>query len=323
MSRRPVGGSTPKSKSPRVARRKVDAAAERVTSRPVALRKGQRGQAGLFDERPAWRPPMLATLRAVAPSGTQWAHEIKWDGYRIIAIVEQGRVSLFSRNGLNWADRMPGIAEALGALNVRSVVIDGEAVIMDENGIPDPFTIHAELAAGRAPSATFIAFDLLHLDGEDFWDRPLDDRRAALLDVIGEDSEALQFSHEVPGDGPAALEAVRQMGLEGIVSKRRDSRYRSGRALSWIKTKCTLTEHFAVIGAEPTRGPVSSLKLARLVEGKLVPCGSAGSGISEQDGRRIRAALDDGGVIVAEVEYRELTSVGELRHPVVRDWHQG
>ncbi len=113
------------------------------------------------------------------------------------------------------------------------------------------------------------------------------------------------------------------MGLEGIVSKRRDSRYRSGRALSWIKTKCMLTEHFAVIGTEPTRGPVRSLRLARLVEGRLVPCGSAGAGLSEQDGKRIRAVLDAGGVIVAEVEYGELTTLGELRHPVVRDWHQG
>src|SRR3984957_2996031 len=135
MSRRPVGGSSPISSRPRVARRKVDAAAERVTSRPVVPRKGLRGQPGLFDERPTWTPPMLATLRAVAPSGPLWAHEIKWDGYRIIAIVEQGRVSLFSRNGLNWADRMPGIVEALGGLDVRSVVIDGGAVIMDENGI--------------------------------------------------------------------------------------------------------------------------------------------------------------------------------------------
>jgi bifunctional non-homologous end joining protein LigD len=218
---------------------------------------------------------------------------------------------------------MPGIVEALGGLEVHSAVIDGEAVVMDEDGMPDFSALHADLAAGHAPTATFIAFDLLHLDGEDYRDRPLDERRAALFDIMGEDSEALQFSREVPGDGPTALEAARRMGLEGIVSKRRASRYRSGRALSWIKVKCVATEHFAVIGAEPTRGPVRSLKLARLVDGKLVPCGSAGSGLSDQDGKRIRAVIDAGGVIVAEVEYRELTPSGELHHPVVRDWHQG
>jgi bifunctional non-homologous end joining protein LigD len=266
---------------------------------------------------------MLATLRAEAPSGPQWTHEIKWDGYRMVAIIEHSRVNLYSRRGLDWADRMPGIVEALAKLDVRSAVIDGEVVIMDEDGMPDFSAIQADLAAGDAPSATLVAFDLLHLDGEDLRDRPLEERRAALFDLLGEDTEALQFSREVSRDGPAALEAVRRMGLEGIVSKRRDSRYRSGRALSWIKVKCVVTEHFAVIGTEPTRGPVRSLKLARLVEGKLVPCGSAGSGISEQDGKRIRAVLDAGGVIVAEVEYRELTSTGELRDPVVRDWHQG
>jgi bifunctional non-homologous end joining protein LigD len=323
MPRRPIGGSTPISSRPRVAKRKVDAAAERVASRPVVPRNGLRGQPGLFDERPTWTPPMLATLRAVAPSGPQWAHEIKWDGYRMVAIIEQGSVSLYSRRGLDWADRMPGLVEALGSLEVRSAVIDGEVVIMDEDGMPDFSALQADLAAGQAPTATFIAFDLLHLDGEDFRDRPLDERRAALFDITGEDTEALQISREVPGDGPAALEAAHRMGLEGIVSKRRDSRYRSGRALSWIKTKCMLTEHFAVIGAEPTRGPVRSLRLARLVEGRLVPCGSAGAGLSEQDGKRIRAVLDAGGVIVAEVEYGELTTLGELRHPVVRDWHQG
>jgi hypothetical protein len=100
---------------------------------------------------------MLATLRAVAPSGPQWAHEIKWDGYRMVAIIEQGRVSLYLRRGLDWAGRMPGIVEALGKLDVRSAVIDGEAVIIDEDGMPDFSPIHADLAAGHAPSATFIA----------------------------------------------------------------------------------------------------------------------------------------------------------------------
>jgi bifunctional non-homologous end joining protein LigD len=185
MSRRPVGGSRA-----RVARREVDAASERVTSRPIVPRKSERGQAGLFDERPKWTPPMLATLRAVAPSGPQWIHEIKWDGYRMVAIIEQGSVSLYSRRGLDWADRMPGLVEALGSLEVRSAVIDGEVVIMDEDGMPDFSALQADLAAGQAPTATFIAFDLLHLDGEDFRDRPLDERRAALLNVFGEASEA-------------------------------------------------------------------------------------------------------------------------------------
>jgi bifunctional non-homologous end joining protein LigD len=221
--------------------RKADAP-ERLVSRPIVPRKATRTQAGLFDERATWTPPMLATPRAIAPSGPQWAHEIKWDGYRIVAVVDHGNVRLYSRRGLDWSARMPAIVQALGMLVVRSAVIDGEAVIADDAGIPDFFAIRAAIGAGHAPAAAFIAFDLMHLDGEDFRDRPLDDRRAALFDVIGQDSEALQFSREIPGEGPAAFEAACRMGLGGIVSKRRDSRYRSGHSLSWIKTKCTLTD---------------------------------------------------------------------------------
>ena len=108
------------------------------------------------------------------------------------------------------------------------------------------------------------------------------------------------------------------------MSKRRSSPYRSGKTDAWRKVKCTTTEHFAVIGADPLRGPVRSLKLATLKQpGELVPCGSAGSGLSEKDGRDIRAAVDAGRPVVAEIEYRGFTPAGELRHPVVRRWHAG
>jgi bifunctional non-homologous end joining protein LigD len=114
------------------------------------------------------------------------------------------------------------------------------------------------------------------------------------------------------------LRAARDKGLEGIVSKRRSSAYRSGRVDSWRKTKCTMTDHFAVIGVDPPRGPVRSIKLARLDDGELAPCGSAGSGLSEADGRELRSARDAGRSILVEIEYRDFTPAGELRHPVLR-----
>jgi hypothetical protein len=111
LSRRPVGGSTrPKSSRPRIASRKVDAAAERVTSRPIVPRKSERGQAGLFDERPKWTPPMLATPRAVAPSGPQWMHEIKWDGYRMVAIIVEA---------LSWIKTKCMVTEIFAVIGVE------------------------------------------------------------------------------------------------------------------------------------------------------------------------------------------------------------
>ena len=110
------------------------------------------------------------------------------------------------------------------------------------------------------------------------------------------------------------------MGLEGIVSKRSGSRYISGKTDAWRKTKCSTTEHFAVLGFDRGR---RSLRLARLVEGELLPCGSAGSGLSDADARQIRAALDVGHAVIVTVEYRGFTPDGELRHPVIREWHVG
>jgi bifunctional non-homologous end joining protein LigD len=131
----------------------------------------------------------------------------------------------------------------------------------------------------------------------------------------------LQFSEEIGGDSAAALAAAREFGLEGIVSKRRGTAYRSGKVDFWRKTKCTLSAEFAVIGFEAWgRSSLRSLRLARLVHGELVPCGSAGSGLSETMAHELRAALDVGRHVVVEVEHRGFTPAGELRHPAIKGW---
>jgi bifunctional non-homologous end joining protein LigD len=277
-------------------------------------------QAGLFDERPTWIAPCIPTLMKSAPSGSDWLHEIKHDGYRTVAVIEHGHVSLFTRRGHDWSSRMPGIAEALAALNVRSAVIDGEAIVADVNGISDFFALHAALAQNSAPHAALIAFDIVHLDGEDLRGRELEDRRAILADVLRKPGHWLQISEAIEGDGPKIWRTAAKLGLEGIVSKRRGSPYISGRSTTWRKTKCTITEQFAVLGFDPRR---RSLRLARLSEDDLVPCGLAGSGLSETNVRRIRIALDMGRPVLAEIEYRGLTPAGELRHPVIRRWYAG
>jgi bifunctional non-homologous end joining protein LigD len=148
----------------------------------------------------------------------------------------------------------------------------------------------------------------------------LEDRRAVLADVVTKRAPWLQFSESLEGDGPQVWRAACGMGLEGIVSKRRGSRYISGKTDAWRKTKCTETDHFAVIGYD-RRG--RSLRLARLVDRDPVFCGSAGSGLSVADVRQIRDVLDAGHAIIATVEYRGFTPAGELRHPVIRGWHRG
>jgi bifunctional non-homologous end joining protein LigD len=192
---------------------------------------------------------------------------------------------------------------------------------MGADGMSDFFAIHAALARKSAPSAVLVAFDLMHLDGDDLRERPLEERRAGLAELVRDSPDWLQFSAEIDGEGSAAFRAACRMGLEGIVSKRRGSPYRSGRSNLWRKTKCRHVDQFAVIGFVPWgRTSLRSLRLAHLVGGKLVPCGSAGSGLSETMARELRAALDVGRHVVVEVEHRGFTPAGELRHPAIKGW---
>ena len=302
-------------RKPREAKRALDRSSERVASRTV-VRPADLRQAGLFDLPPTWIAPAIPTLVREAPHGRNWLHEIKHDGYRTICVIDQGNVQIYTRRGHDWADRMPSIARALSALKVRSAVIDGEAIVIGEDGLSDFFALHAALARKNAPRAVLVAFDLMHLDGEDMRGRELEDRRAILAAVVSKRVPWLQFSEAVEGDGPQIWRATCGMGLEGIVSKRRGSRYISGKTDAWRKTKCTFTDHFAVMGADRTG---RSLRLSRFHDRGLIPCGSAGSGLSDSDARQIRAALNAGQAVIVTVEYRGFTPAGELRHPSSED----
>ena len=303
---------------PRAIKRATDIKPERVASRIITARLDLR-QAGLFDLPPTWIAPAIPTLVREAPRGPNWLHEIKHDGYRVVCVVDQGAVSIYTRRGHNWADRIPSIARALLALKVRSAVIDGEAIVIGEDGLSDFFTLHAALARKSAPRAMLVAFDLMHLDGEDMRGRELEDRRAILADVLRRRAPWLQFSESIAGDGPQVWRHACGMGLEGIISKRRGSPYISGKSPVWRKTKCTMSDHFAVMGTDRTG---RSLRLSRFLDRGLIPCGSAGSGLSDSDARQIRAALDAKQAVIVTVEYRGFTPAGELRHPVIRGWHR-
>ena len=273
--------------------------------------------------RPGFIAPCKPLLRDKLPVGPFWRYEVKHDGYRIQAHSIGGDAQLFTKGGHDWTPRMPAIRDALTDLG-RNVVLDGEAVIIGQDGIADFFALHGALARKSAPDAIFLAFDVLWIDGDDVRDRPLSDRVVMLEELLSEPEAAIQLVGAVDGSGATILRQACGMGLEGIVAKRMDRPYRSGDREEWIKVRCTRVDHFAVVGFKPAgRAGLSSLKLAKLVDGALVPCGWAGSGITENGSRELRHALDAGRLGVAEIEHRGGTPAGELRHPVVRGWSIG
>ena len=167
------------------------------------------------------------------PAGAGWLHEIKHDGYRIIACKEGSRVTLWSRHGTNFTDRLPKIAEAVCSLAAESALIDGEAVAFRPDGHSDFATLRTKAGSARA---CLVAFDLLNLNGEDIRHRPLEERRAALSPLVA-GVDGILFSDALVADGALVFAKACELGLEGIVSKRAGSRYLSGNSRQWVKSK--------------------------------------------------------------------------------------
>jgi bifunctional non-homologous end joining protein LigD len=178
--------------------------------------------------------PCLPTKTDKLPSGGQWLHEIKHDGFRIIARKDDQRVRLYSRPGNDLTDRFPLIVETLARLRSRSCIIDGEAVACDDNGVASFDLVRYR----RHDDSTFLyAFDLIELNGDDMRRDPLEVRKATLRSTLAKAGLGLRFNEHLEGDGPTVFAHACKMGLEGIVSKRKDSMYRSGRSPDWLKMK--------------------------------------------------------------------------------------
>jgi bifunctional non-homologous end joining protein LigD len=175
--------------------------------------------------------PCRPTLVTFPPAGPGWLHEMKHDGFRILARKQGERVDVWSRRGILFNDRFPRIAEAVGALPVRDALIDGEAVTFRPDG-------HSDFAALRTKEggerASFVAFDLLDLEGDDLRDRPLEERREALARLL-HGAAGIRFSEALSAEGALVFAHACKLGLEGIVSKRAGSRYRSGTSRNWLK----------------------------------------------------------------------------------------
>lgn len=294
---------------------------------------------------PDFVPPALATLKPKPPLGDAWLHEIKFDGYRLQARLDHGGVRLLTRNGHDWTTRFGArIAAAFAALPVQTALIDGELVVEGAGGASDFSALQADLSADRTDRFTFYGFDLLHLNGQDMTPLPLVDRRAALGNVLPADGP-LRFSAHFDDPGGLVLEHACRLSLEGIVSKKKDTPYRSGRTGGWVKSKCSARQEFVVAGYVPsttTKGAVGSLVLGLYDgggEGDLRHVGRVGTGFTqsvaadlyrrlhgiEQDASPFAKGTDVGNEVrfvrpelVAEVDYRAWTAGGLVRHAAFR-----
>ena len=244
---------------------------------------------------PAKWKPQLATPADVAPKGKGWIHEIKYDGYRTLVFVENGKARLITRNGHDWTNRYSALAKAFEKLPCKSAILDGEVVVQDPRGITSINLLEHALSEGDSHAMTFFAFDLCYLDGHDLSGARLIDRKQALEGLIGpliDDRSPIQFSDHVEGDGAALFAQASRMGLEGIVSKRTDARYVQARSASWVKVKRVDIGAFVVIGfLSNLPRSASSLILAEERDGELVYACRVGSGISDAKARELYADL--------------------------------
>ncbi len=242
--------------------------------------------------------PQLAKLGDAPPGGAQWIHELKWDGYRILATAAEGQVQLWSRNALDWTAKLPDIREAIEQLGLESLALDGE-LIAGTGSREDFNLLQSTLSGERQGKLAFALFDLLHINGVDIADAPLLERKALLQELLADAPAHLAFSSHIEGDGEAAYELAGKRDFEGIISKRADRPYRGGRGDDWRKTKQLASDEFAVVGYTAPKGSrtgFGSLLLAKPdPEHGWLYVGRVGSGFNDELMRQVTAKLTRGG----------------------------
>ncbi|WP_296185999.1 DNA ligase D [Pseudomonas sp. UBA1879] len=358
-----VGGTPKKAKKTRKtsspARRKAptkrdgsqhadQASASSESAEPEPAETGNTAQRSLVGAQTAPLPdslkPELATLVEAAPEGN-WHYEIKFDGYRIMARVDNGHVQLFTRNGHDWTHKLPHQAEAIARLGLESAWLDGEMVVANEQGVPDFQALQNAFESERSGQIVYYVFDLPYLNGMDLREVPIEQRRAALsavLDAVEDD--VLRFSDDFEETPEALLNSACQMQMEGLIGKRVGSLYTSRRSDDWIKLKCKRRQEFVVIGYTDPKGARSKfgallLGLHDADSGELRFAGKVGTGFNEATLKTIHEQLvplevkkaavvnpptgfEAKGVhwlkplLLAEVAFAEITQDGSVRHAV-------
>ncbi|WP_458130424.1 DNA ligase D [Pseudomonas sp. R3-41] len=288
--------------------------------------------------------PELATLVESAPDG-EWLYEIKFDGYRVMARIENGDVRLLTRNGHDWTHKLPRQAEALAALGLESAWLDGEMVVANEEGVPDFQALQNAFEAGSSGKIAYYLFDMPYLNGMDLRKVPVQERRAALAAVLERnESPLLRFSDAFEETPDALLNSACQMRMEGLIGKRVGSAYVSRRSNDWIKLKCKNRQEFVVVGFSDPKGARSAfgallLGLHDADSGQLRYAGKVGTGFNETTLKSIYQQLlpletkkpavvnpptgyEAKGVhwleptLLAEVAFAEMTKEGSVRHAV-------
>ncbi|HWU64071.1 MAG TPA: DNA ligase D [Ensifer sp.] len=294
---------------------------------------------------PGFIEPQLATLKPAPPKGATWLHEIKFDGYRMQARLDHGEVTMLTRSGLDWTEKFgEGLVAAVRALPAEAALIDGEIVVERANGASDFSALQKDLSDGRSDRFVYYAFDLLHLDGHDLRNAGLKDRKTRLQMLLDGADARLRFSAHFDEAGGLVLDHACRLSLEGVVSKRADGKYRSGRNGQWIKSKCSERQEFVIGGYAPSstsRTAIGSLALGVYEGDRLRHVGRVGTGFtrdvaemlferlqpliaakspfaSDLDALARRDLIYVKPKLVAEVEFRAWSADGNLRHASFR-----
>ncbi|MDB5851773.1 MAG: ligD [Rhodoferax sp.] len=291
---------------------------------------------------PAKLAPQLATLADSPPSDFEdWAWESKFDGYRLLSRVDGDDVQLFTRNGNDWTSKLKPLHASIKKLKLPAGWYDGEIIVADEHGIPNFGALQNAFDSARANDIAYFVFDAPYLNGYNLRGVPLEARRALLKDALGEGSDAVRFSESFDAPPASLVKSACQLGLEGVIGKRKDSTYTSSRSPTWIKLKCSHRQEFVIGGwTDPkgSRSGIGSLLLGVHDDmGRLVYAGNVGTGFNQEVLADIKAKLDKVvasaspfgskvGIIgrphwvkptmVAEVTFAEWTNDNHIRHSV-------
>jgi bifunctional non-homologous end joining protein LigD len=279
--------------------------------------------------------PSLATLVEKIPSHGDWLHEIKYDGYRLQLHKKNGAVQAFTRRGYDWTGRFKSLVNAAWELDCFVAIVDGEVIVPTETGLSDFGALESDLGKKRSDRFIFYAFDILYIDGLDLRACRLDERKQVLEALIPKSRGLIQLSPTLEGAGPSLFKDACKLQLEGIVSKKKDGRYRSGRSPNWTKITCRTRDTFVVAGIAYKGTKFDGIYLGRRKEDELLYAGKVEHGFTTESEKalRQRAAKLKAKVqplttkikkpkaqwlkpkLLVDVEYRALTGEGKLRHP--------
>ncbi|MFN8392739.1 MAG: non-homologous end-joining DNA ligase [Bdellovibrionota bacterium] len=330
---------SPLSRAKRVGRPK------QASARKKAVSAGARDESSAILRRapkevlPSFVPPELATRVDHAPVGDEWVHEIKLDGYRILARKDGTKVSLLTRNNLNWSTKAASLASAVKGLPCKSAFLDGEWVVLDENGVSTFQHLQQFMRLeDESAESVYFAFDLLHLNGRNLRSLPLLERKLLLEQLLAESKDTgIRYSEHVVGNGPEMFQAAEEQKLEGIISKRANAAYLSGRTKDWLKIKCDNRQEFLILGftvSSNDKRSIGALLLGVTSGGKLRYSGKIGTGFSESVRKqlfqqltkikvesspvttRVAGATWVKPTYIAQVAFRELTNEGLIRQGV-------